>query len=219
MGANRKDISRKLSIPLGTLLSLLNRISKRGLPAIEDRRHRHSHFLPPHNRKEPQIEIIANDTEIILNFGVSEKKVRIPRQNSLQIKVFLLTLVQNGFLSNAKVAKILNYSPTHIARLSNLLRNEDVHALLDKRKGQKKPYLVTTDVKAELIQQFTTNVIVHGTTSSNVISDELKKRCNIKIPARTVRYHMADLGLTRIKYSLPELVAIAKKNSKKSSSN
>jgi hypothetical protein len=174
--------------------------------------------LPPQNREESQIEITANDTEIILDLGVSGKKVRIPVQNSLQIKVFLLTLVQNGFLSNTEVAKILNYSPTHIVRLSNLLRNKDVHALLDKRKGQKKPYLVTTDVKAELIQQFASNIIVHGRTSSNEISTELKERCNINIPARTIRYHMANLGLSKIKHSLPELIAIAKKNSKKSSS-
>ncbi len=114
MGANRKDISRQLSIPLGTLLSLLNRISQQGLPAIEDRRHRRSHFLPPRNREESQIEISPSKTEIILGLGTIEKKIRIPIHNSLQTKVFLLTLMQNGFILNAEVSKILNYSPTHI---------------------------------------------------------------------------------------------------------
>ena len=217
LGANREEIARRLSIPLGTLFSLLNRIAQQGLPAIEDRRQKYSHFLPPSTAEKPKIEIVTSDTGITLDFGVKEQVVRLPAQNSLQAKIFLLTLAQNGLLPRTEVAKVLGYSATHIERLTNQLHTGDVYALLDKRGGQKQEYRVTVEVKAELIQQFAADVITRGTTSGRVISDELQERCNMTIPARTVRHHMANLGLTRIKHSLPELVAIVKKTSKNSS--
>jgi hypothetical protein len=186
MGAKREEIARRLSIPLGTLFSLLNRIAQQGLPAIED-------------------------------FGIRERAVRIPVQNSLQAKIFLLTLVHNGLLPRTEVAKVLGYSATHVERLAKQLDSGDAHALLDKRRGQKQQYRVTVEVKAELIQQFAADVIASGTTSGLAISAELQQRCNMTIPARTVRHHMANLGLTRIKHSLPELVTTVKKTSKNSS--
>ncbi|MBW1743287.1 MAG: hypothetical protein JRJ47_07635, partial [Deltaproteobacteria bacterium] len=140
MGANREEIARRLSIPLGTLFSLLNRIGQQGLPAIEDRRRRHSHFLPPSTREKSKIEILSSETEIILDFGISDQTVRIPVQNSLQAKIFLLTLVQNGLLPRTEVAKVLGYSATHIERLAKQLDSGDAHALLDKRRGQKQEY-------------------------------------------------------------------------------
>lgn len=217
MGANREEIARRLSIPLGTLFSLLNRIGQQGLPAIEDRRRRHSHFLPPSTREKSKIEILSSETEIILDFGISERIVRIPVRNPLQAKIFLLTLVQNGLLPRTEVAKVLGYSATHIERLAKQLDSGDAHALLDKRRGQKQEYRVTVEVKAELIQQFAADAIARGTTSGLAISAELEERCNMTIPARTVRHHMANLGLTRIKHSLPELVTTVKKTSKNSS--
>lgn len=217
MGANREEIARRLSIPLGTLFSLLNRIGQQGLPAIEDRRRRHSHFLPPSTREESKIEILSSETEIIVDFGISERTVRIPVRNPLQAKIFLLTLVQNGLLPRTEVAKVLGYSATHIERLAKQLDSGDAHALLDQRRGQKQAYRVPVEVKAELIQQFAADVIARGTTSGLAISAELEQRCNMSIPARTVRHHMANLGLTRVKHSLPELVTTVKKTSKSSS--
>jgi len=217
LGANREEIARRLSIPLGTFFSLLNRIAQQGLPAIEDRRRRHSRFLPPSTQDRSKMEISLSEAEIIVDFAIREKTVRIPVQNSLQASVFLLTLVQNGLLSRTAVAKVLGYSPTHIERLAKPLESGDVHALLDRRKGQMQPYRVTVDVKAELIQQFAADVIARGTTSGIAISAELQERCNMTVPARTVRHHMANLGLARIKHSLPELVDTVKKTSKTSS--
>jgi hypothetical protein len=160
---------------------------------------------------------LSSETEIILDFGISDQIVRIPVQNSLQAKIFLLTLVQNGLLPRTEVAKVLGYSATHIERLAKQLDSGDAHALLDKRRGQKQEYRVTVEVKAELIQQFAADVIARGTTSGLAISAELEERCNMTIPARTVRHHMANLGLTRVKHSLPELVMTVKKTSKNSS--
>ena len=217
LGANREEIARRLSIPLGTLFSLLNRIGQQGLPAIEDRRRRHSDFLPPRAREKSKIAISRSQADIVVDFGMQEKPVHIPVRNSLQTRVFLLTLANNGLLSGAEVSRVLDCSPTHVQRLVRQLEEGDAEALLDKRKGQMQPYRVTVDVKSELIQQFAADVIAHGTTSGVAISAELQERCNMTIPARTVRHHMANLGLTKIKHSLPELVATVKKTSKASS--
>ena len=211
MGARREDISEYLSVPLGTLFSLLTRIGRTGLPAIEDRRRMHSDFLPPPTHIEPSIEITENSSEIVLVFGPGAQRVTIPNHNPLQVKTFLLTLLQNGLLTCSQVAHQLQYSSTHTARISHQLDQADVLALLDKRTGQKQDYSVTPEIKAELIQQFVLDLITAGRTSGNSIAEGLKVRCDISVPDRTVRYHLAEMGLSKIKHSLPELVAAAKK--------
>ncbi len=211
MGARREDISQHLTIPSGTLFSLLTRIGRTGLPAIEDRRRKHSGFLPAPVPQEPSIEITANRSEILLEFGSGAQQLTIPNYNSLQVKTFLLTLLQNGLLTCSQVARYLHYSPTHTARISQQLAQDDVLALMDKRTGQQQDYRVTSAVKAELIQQFVLDVITAGQTSGSSIAEGLKERCDISVPARTVRHHLAELGLSKIKHSLPELVAAAKK--------
>jgi repressor of nif and glnA expression len=87
---------------------------------------------------------------------------------------------------------------------------------MDQRKGQKEDFIVTSSVKAEMIQQFAVDVITSGRTSSIAISEKLKERCGINVPDRTVRHHMSRLGLRSIKRSLPQLVAAVKKTSNKS---
>jgi hypothetical protein len=84
-------------------------------------------------------------------------------------------------------------------------------SLVDKREGQKQDYRVTPVMKAELIQQFAVDVITGEPTSGSSISSQLQQRCQITIPARTVRHHLGRLGLSRIKHSLPELVGSIKK--------
>jgi hypothetical protein len=223
MGARREDIARHLSIPLGTLLSLLTRIGKDGLPALEDRRQSRSDFLPSAEARAPVIEVTSGTAGIALHFGAERsfgaegRTVSIPASNPLQTKVVLLTLLANGWLARSDVARLLGYSPTHTARLARELAEGDVPALLDKRQGQKEDYRVPPEVKAELVQQFAVDVIARGKTSGEAISSELQERCHIIIQPRTVRYHLARMGLPAIRHSLPELVAAVKKTSRKSS--
>ena len=217
MGARREDIARHLSIPLGTLFSLLTRISKHGLPAVEDRRHRHSDFLSLPEHRTPALRVTARKSEIVLNLGAEGPTVSIPISNVLQTRVFLLTLVQNGLLERTQVARLLGYSSTHIARMTRQLAQDDVPALLDKRRGQEEDYRVTPEVKAELVQQFAVDIIARGRTSGEAISAELRDRCDIAIPARTVRHHLARMGLPAIRHSLPQLLAAVKKTSRGSS--
>jgi hypothetical protein len=215
MGGRREEIAQHLGLPLGTLLSLLTRITRHGLPALEDRRHTASPFLPP-VAQAPKIEVASGDSGITVDLG-AERSVSLAATNPLQSKVFLLTLLDHGLLELSQVADLLGSSPAHTARLARQLREADVPALIDKRQGQKQEYRVTPAVKAELIQQFAVDVIARGRTCGAAISEALQARCGIHIPARTVRHHLAQLGLPAIRDSLPRLLAEVKKTSRDSS--
>jgi len=217
MGAKREDIARHLSIPVGTLFSLLTRISRYGLPALEDRRRSHSEFLPPAQQEAPALEVSVAGSDIVVDFGGEGRVVSIPAVNVLQTKTFLLTLMENGLLARARVAELLGYSPAHTGRLARQLAQGDVAALLDQRAGHKEDYRVTAEVKAELVQQFVVDVITRGKTSGEAISTELEERCDLLVPPRTVRHHLAKMGLPAIRHSLPELVEAVKKTSGPSS--
>jgi hypothetical protein len=94
------------------------------------------------------------------------------------------------------------------------MQEGDVYSLIDKRKGQTQEYRFTPEIKAELIQQVAANSITGKPTSSRVISEQIKQRCNLSLPDRSIRLHMDKLGLSRISKSLPELVQRLKKTSK-----
>jgi hypothetical protein len=211
LGARRQDISQHLAIPLGTLFSLLTRIGRAGLPALEDRRRKDSGLLPPPTPQELSFEVSSEPCELVLKIGDGALQLRIPHQNPLQAKTVLLTLLQNGWLPCSQVARHLQYSSTHTARISRQLAQDDVGALLDKRTGQQQDYRVTSEIKAELIQQFVLDLMTAGRTSGNTLAEGLKERCGLSVPARTVRHHLAEMGLSKIKHSLPELVAAVKK--------
>lgn len=216
MGARREDIAQHLGLPLGTLLSLLTRITRDGLPALEDRRHGQAQFLPA-VPAPAAIQVAAKESGIVLDFGAQQQTVAIRAANVLQTRVFLLTLLDNGVLDVSQVADLLGYSVSHTARMARQLAHGDVPALVDKRQGPQEDYRVTPDIKAQLIQQFAADVIARGKTSGEAIARELQARCHISIPARTVRHHLARLGLPAIRRTLPELVDAVKKTSRESS--
>ena len=70
---------------------------------------------------------------------------------------------------------------------------------------------MTPKIKAELIQQFVVDIVSQGHTSGRQIAAELGRRCRVLVSERTVRYHLAHLGLPTIKYSLPKLLSTVKK--------
>jgi hypothetical protein len=51
-------------------------------------------------------------------------------------------------------------------------------------------------------------------TSSNAIASKLKERCSIELSDRSIRVHIAKLGLNNIRKSLPELLNTLKKTKK-----
>ena len=140
--------------------------------------------------------------------------LKLLQEDSLQLKIVLLTMLNNDLLRKRGVAEALELTPTHTTTLARRLSEEGAQSLVDRRQGQKQEYRVPAPVKAELVQQFAMDIITSGQTSGSKISAELKERCNISVPPRTVRHHLAQMGLREIKQSLPQLLAGTKKNSK-----
>lgn len=214
LGAKRSAIAKSLEIPEDTLKSLFQRVFKFGISAFKDRRSKSSTpspLLKTVQQKKACVKIDNN--EVILDFGSGVQLLKIPIQNKLQIKAVLLSCLDNNLLQNTYVAEIIGYTARHTLKLSNDLKNGDVYSLLDKRQGQKQDYLVTPEVKAELIQQFVVDILSKGYSSGKQITEALKERCEIIISDRTARHHISKLGLPQIKNSLPELLAVVKKNS------
>ena len=211
LGAHRSTTAELLNMPQDTLKSAINRVLQAGIGAFEDNRKKTSSFMPPGATLPKKPSVYMEGKEIIADFGLKDTILRIPAKNTLQVKTILLTMLNNRLITTAEAANLLGYSAVHISRLSQALTEEDVQALVDKRQGQKKEYLFSSEIKAELVQQFAVNAVTGKSTSSHVISEQLNRRCNLNLPDRSVRLHMKKLGLPRIAKSLPDLVETLKK--------
>ena len=75
---------------------------------------------------------------------------------------------------------------------------------------------MTPEVKSELIQQFVVNALSGGPTSGRAIAEDLQQRCEIEVSQRSVRLYLNKLGLSKLKESLPALLADQKKRSSNS---
>ncbi len=211
LGVDRESISNTLHIPPGTIRSLIRAIRTKGISGIEDRRRKYSSFIPLAEDKPPKAFVIMEDENLVIHLGSYGQILKIPLQNFLQVKTVLLTMLNNNLLSGNEIAKVLNLSTTHILNLSRKLQEEDIFALMDKRQGQRKDYIFTPDVKAEVIQQYILDIITEGTTSGTHVSEHLTQRCQMNLSPRTIRSHIEKLGLSKIKRSLPALLEGVKK--------
>lgn len=215
LGANRKALAGFTGIRLEALKSLVQRGFSDGLPALEDRRTKSSTFLPSQAflpKFEPQV--LVESEKLVVQFN-EETRMEIPLGNPIQCRTVLLTMAESKLLSLDEVANAVGLSAERVRKLKTKLAKKDVvDALVDQRKGQQKDWLVTPEVKAELIQQYVVNLQSEGRTSSEKLKDDLSSRCNIVIAPRTIRLHVANLGLARIRESLPQLLAQVKKTAK-----
>ena len=213
LGARREDIARYLGMPMGTLLSFLTRVGTHGLDAMRDRRRTRatlpSRPQPPDDRSPCSVE--TSETHVRVEFRAPNRELTIPLANTLQIKAVLLTLLDNGLLAVEEVARPLDLSSRRVRDLMTAMRDEDLVALFDKRKGQRQDYRFTPEIKSELVQQVAVNAITGQPTSSRAIAGSLKERCSIELSDRSIRWHMSKLGLTRIAQTLPALVMAPKK--------
>lgn len=213
LGVNRTAIAEVLSIPLETSKSIIKAVKRDGLGALEDRRRRFSSFLPRVQPEPASITLRDNEDHVVVDLGAGGRCLILSRKDPLQLKVVLLSMLNNGLLLKRVVAKALKLTPSHTTTLAQRLSEEGARSLVDRRQGQQQEYRVPAPVKAELIQQFAVDIITSGQTSGSKISTQLKERCNISLPARTVRHHIAQMGLREIKQSLPQLLAGVKKTS------
>ena len=213
LGLNRSAIGRTLGIPSETAKSIIKMVSKVGLVAFEDRRRSCSAFLPQAPAQPPPITLREEEDHVVVDLGIQDRSITLSREDPLQLKTVVLSMVNSGLLSTRQVSEALKLTPSHTAALARRLHENGALSLVDQRQGQKQDYRVTPKVKAELIQQFAVDVITRGRTSSSALSEELRQRCSIAVPDRTVRHHLSRLGLGEITRSLPQLVAALKKNS------
>jgi transposase len=215
LGLNRSAIGRTLRIPPDTAKSIIKAKKRDGLRAFEDRRLKSSTLLPKQASTEPPpITLREDDDHFVVDFGIRGRSLKLCRRDPLQMKTVLLSMFNSGLLSTRQVAEAIELTPSHTAALARRLQEQGALSLVDQRQGQKEDFVVTSSVKAEMIQQFALDLITSGRTSSNAISEKLKERCGIVVPDRTVRHHLSRLGLGSIKRSLPQLVTAVKKTSK-----
>ncbi len=214
LGANRDALAGCLGIRLETLKSLVKRSFSDGLAALEDRRRSRSTFLPcqaPAAELRPKVSLEPETLVVEFDEGT---RMRVPLRNRIQCRTVLLTMAGSKLLSVDEVADGLGLSAERVRKLKTKLAQDDVvEALVDQRSGQQWDYRVTPEVKAELIQQYVVNLQTEGRTSSEKLKDDLSNRCNIEIASRTIRLHVAKLGLPLIRDSLPQLLSEVKKTS------
>jgi transposase len=209
LGASRRSIAELVGIPIPTLQSLSERVLRNGIPALEDRRHKASAFLPQVKKEPKPVALRIEEDSLVIQVDDNQQVV-IPRHNVVQCRTVLLTFLDSGLLGVGEVANGLGLSTERIRQLRKKLAEEDAKALIDKRQGQKQDYLVTPEVKAELIQEYVIKLLTDGRTSSEYLKEGLSSR-DIELAPRTIRLHVSKLGLRLIRSSLPRLLAEVKK--------
>ena len=214
LGMKRNDIASLLDISENTVRAKARTFMRDGAPSLTERRGgRQSNSVMEEKAVKKNVIIEQKTRETIINLG--DFSISIPENNPLQTRTVLLTLVQNNILSNSEAAKILNFTPVHIARLCKELENKDIHSLVDSRKGQKQDYRYTPDIKSELIQTVVLNCLAGEKTSGKSVGAELEEKFEVPFSERSVRHHMEKLGLNQLKKSLRERYDSVKKKSLK----
>ncbi len=212
LGGKREEIAKFVGISPNTLLSVYDRVNKYGLLGFVDRRKNNISFLSDVQKTDIDIDCkISKNNSIILNYGNNNKAIKISKNNPMQFKILLLTLFENKIISRKDVADELHISCSSVDKQLKKIKEGDVISLLDKRHGQTKDYVFTPNIKGELIQQIAANVATGKKSSSKILSEDLKKRCNLDLSSRTIRYHIEKLGLSKIKKTLPNLIRTVKK--------
>jgi hypothetical protein len=213
LGANLKELAAFVGVPLDTIKTLARRTLRDGLPVLEDRRRKTSDFRPINETQRPLSCTLLFEKDAFVVVFNGEKRIELLRRNPAQCRTVLLTLLDADLLDIEDVSRAIGLSPERTRKLRTALVKEDVEALLDRRKGQQRDYLFTSEVKSELVQQFVINALSGWPTSGRAISEDLRQRCDIQVSERSIRQHLNKLGLSQIADSLPALLEAQKKTS------
>ncbi len=212
LGASRKSIAESIDMPYETFKSFTCRIEKNGASGLIDRRGKPVYSLPHNKEKTAGVTVSIVENSCIINLNEENDSVAIPIKNTLQLKVFLLSMLRNKIIPADNVAEILNYTKSYTLKLAENLNNMDMSILEDQRRGQKTDYVFTPEIKSEVIIQTAGNAVVGKSTSSKVIADDIERRTGTKLSERTVRQHASELGLKDISKKLTGVIDSLKKN-------
>ncbi len=215
LGGKRPQIAEGLGVPENSLRTTVRVVLQDGLAGLEDRRRSHSQgiLLPSPQPATEAVTVVREDDLITIRFGSIGVPLTISAPNRVQSRVVLLSLVNSGLISAEDAAEILGLSSVHVRNLAARLAVGDVEALLDKRRGQQKEYVLTPNVKSQIVLQYTANAVLGRATGSKAVVADIGERCGLAVSDRTCRHCIAKLGLGKIATKLPELVDSVKKGS------
>lgn len=210
LGGKRESIAAAVGMPTNTFLSFLTRMNRWGLDGLRDRR-----------RNEPMpaepvpmcVDVIHQHDGVVLRLLPTTAEILLRAENCEQNRIVVLALATNGLLNSQQAGELLQVSAGYIPALCRKLVAEDARAVLDRRVGQLKDYRVTEQMKAELLVQWAANAATGKTCSSPALGADLRERCGIDLPERTIRHHLSKLGLRSKAKELSGLIAAVKKNS------
>jgi len=198
LGFRSDDIARSIGLPVDTLNGLFKRIYREGLPALEDRRHRASAFLPMlTHRDEPECVALAVEAEHIC-LAIGSRTLRLARSDSLLCRTVLLSLLDSGWLPAGETATALGLSVEHLRKLTTRLARDGAASLIDHRQGQTQDYRMLPETKAELIRQYVLNLETGRPVSGPCLKRDIQARGKACPSARTVTVHIKKLGLDRL---------------------
>jgi len=212
LGARRKEVAALVEMPEESVKTLLRQVFRDGFPAVRDRRLSAPPpvaVVPP---SPPPISARRDPEGWMVEFGTRGDELSIPATHPVQARTVVLSLLNAGALSAQQCASALGISAAHCRELAHKLASHDVaQSLLDKREGQRRDYRVGPRQKAEIIQQLAARTVTGHSTSSEVLAEQVNERTRAGLSARTVRWHIRNLGLADIRNTLPELVESLKK--------
>lgn len=211
LGAKRKVVAALAGMPEESVKTALRRVFLGGFPALRDRRGAEAPSVAP-APVGPLVSVRREGDDCIVDLGASGNTLRIPGSHRIQGRTVVLSLLNAGVVAVPESAEALGISGAHCRELAHKLAASDVaDALIDKRVGQKQDYRVGPEQKAEIIQQLAARAITGHKTSSEVLAEQVRERTGTKISARTVRWHIRNLGLTDIRNTLSGVVETLKK--------
>jgi len=210
LGAKLNQISSLVGIPEESIRTYVRVVFRDGFDAVLDRRRNGTPVVSP-----PVQQGMSLRTErdwLVISCDSVSGEIKIPSDHKVQARTVLLTLVQSELLADQDIAPALALSPRTCHRLAKKLLANDVElSLFDKRCGQMQDFRVGPVQKAEIIKHYTARVVTGHSTSSNKIAEAVNTDSEIQISPRTLRWHVAKLGLPLMKPSLPEMVDTLKK--------
>ena len=212
LGARRKEVAELVEMPEQSVKTLLRLVLRDGFPAVRDRRLSAPSPMVGAQPSLPSISVRRDQKGWVIEFGARKNTLSIPAGHSVHARTVVLSLFNADALSAQQCALALGISAAHCRELARKLANHDVaQSLLDKREGQQHDYRAGPEQKAEIIRQLAARVVTGHSVSSEVLAKQVNEKTRSGLSARTVRWHIRNLGLTDIRNTLPELVETLKK--------
>jgi hypothetical protein len=214
LGATRRAAADTVEMPEQSVKTMLRLVLKDGFPALQDRRYSATHQVPIAPVPRQTAAARRDGDSVVFSFGVETPQWRVPLEHQVELKTVLLSLYNSDIISTKQVAELLGIGEARCRILAKKLSHADVEeALIDKRRGQTQDIKVGPALKAQIIQHYAARAVAGHSTSSEEVANSICTDSERQLSPRTVRWHVAKLGLSLIKHSLPELVETLKKNS------